>query len=228
MSRDPEHCRPEAYRLFAEQMPVIETTDGLMRAAVAISIHALDDVVPRRIDERLEQLAERVRSRVKRRQVDALMAHLHQVLFEEEGFAGNSADYYQPLNSYLPVVLETRRGIPITLSLVYKAVADRVGLRVEGINSPAHFLVRVRTNGGWTIVDPFYGGAVLNRDEAFQRIESVLGQPIPRSPKLLKPATHPQWLSRMLANLQNIFAVQGHRDDAAAMNELQSLLKPML
>jgi regulator of sirC expression with transglutaminase-like and TPR domain len=228
MSRGCVHCRPEAFQFFAEQLPAIETTDALMRAAIAISMHALDDVVPQRVDERFHGLAERVRSRVKHQQVDALLAHLHQVLFEEEGFGGNADDFYQPLNSYLPVVLETRRGIPISLSLVYKVVAERMGLRVEGINAPGHFLVRVRTNGGWSVVDPFFGGTALNSEEAFQRIERVLGQPIPRSPKFLKPATHPQWLSRMLANLQNIFAVQGHYDDSAAMNELQSLLKPML
>ena len=63
----------------------------------------------------------------------AVLAHLHEVLFDEEGFAGNVDDYYNVANSYLPVVLETRRGIPISLTLLYKLVAERLGLPVQGV-----------------------------------------------------------------------------------------------
>ena len=76
------------------------------------------------------------------------------VLFEEEGFAGNLERYYNALNSYLPVVLNARRGLPIVLGLIYKAVGESAGLLVEGINAPGHFLVRIETDSGidgaWT------------------------------------------------------------------------------
>ena len=85
-------------------------------------------------------------------------AELHEVLFEEWGFTGNAEDYYAPDNSYLPRVLQTRRGIPVTLSLIYKAVAQQVGLIVRDINTPVHFLAAVEVDRSWMIVDAFDSG----------------------------------------------------------------------
>ena len=221
---EPSLCRPEAFRFFKQQIPIIDTTPGLLNAAVAISMHALADVDPRQVDDELQELAHRVSSRVSSTQVQALLAHLHDVLFEEEGFCGNSDDYYDPANSYLPVVLQTGLGIPISLSLVYKVVGERIGLEIEGVNAPGHFVVRVMTNEGWMLVDPYLGGGVLTADEAFERMEEVTGRAVPRTSEYLAPATHSQWLSRMLVNLQHVFATTEQRADLAAMSELQSLL----
>ncbi len=228
MKSQPVVCRPEAFRLFAEQLPHLHTTDGLLRAAVAIAMHAMDDVDPDNVDDILLAYATRVRSRVSGRQIQAVLAHLHHVLFTEEGFTGNQENYYHPLNSYLPAVLESKRGIPVSLALVYKVVAERVGLHAEGLNAPGHFLVRVRGARDWMIVDPFYGGDLLNREEAFERIERVTGRSIPHTRHYLQPATHAQWLSRILANLQHVLAAQDRRNDLAAMNELQALLDESL
>ena len=224
MTNPPAACRLPAYHLFAEQLPIIETTAGLLNAAIAISMHALDDVEPLEIDEQLGNLAHRVSSRVHHRSTEAILAHLHDVLFDEEGFQGNSEDYYNPLNSYLSAILQSRRGIPISLSLIYKVVGERVGLEVEGVNAPGHFVCRVMTDQGWMIVDPYVGGGVLTAEEAFQRMEQGTGRAVPRTPEYLAPATHSQWLSRMLVNLQHVFAMQERRSDLAAMSELQSLL----
>src|SRR6185295_15988212 len=103
-------------------------------------------------------LADRVRARVHGRQVQARLAPLHDVLFEEEGFTGNTTSYYSPLNSYLPAVLESREGIPVTLSLVYKAVADQIDIPVVGLNTPYHFLVEVRGGSERMVIDPFLCG----------------------------------------------------------------------
>ena len=224
MSNSPGACRREAYQFFAEQLLIIETTTGLLNAAIAISMHALDDVEPAEIDEQLQDLAHRVSARVTSDSKAAMLAHLHDVLFEEEQFEGNSEDYYNPLNSYLSAVLELKRGIPITLSLIYKVVGERVGLEIEGVNAPGHFVSRVMTSEGWMIVDPYVGGGVLTAEEAFLRMEHVTGRPVPRTPEYLAPATHSQWLSRILVNLQHIFATNECRTDLAAMSELQSLL----
>jgi regulator of sirC expression with transglutaminase-like and TPR domain len=187
-------------------------------------MHARDDFETPRVERQLTDIAERISRRVRSRQIQAVLAHLHQVLFEEEGFYGNSKDYYNPLNSYLPAVLELRTGIPITLSLVYKAVAEQLGLRVEGVNAPGHFVLRVMTDEGWMIIDPYFGGGVLTEEEAFERMEQVTGRPVPRAGRYLSPASHSQWLSRMLTNLQHVFATRDRRHDLAAMSELQSLL----
>ncbi len=224
MKLEPMVCRPEAFHYFADQLPRIETTDGLLHAAIAVSMHALDDVRPQDVDDSLLALATQIRSRVRSKQVQAVLAHLHEVFFTDAGFTGDQANYYRPLNSYLPAVLESKRGIPVTLGLLYKVVAERVGLDVQGVNAPGHFLVRVRGQRDWMIVDPFFGGTLLSREEAFQRIERVTGKTIPHTRHYLQPATHVQWISRILTNLQHVLATEKRQHDLAAMNELQSLL----
>lgn len=221
---NPEHCRPAAFQLFAEQIPVLDTTEGLLNAAIAISMHGLDNVDPAGIDYQLQEMADQVLSRVKGTQTQALLAHLHHLLFDEHGFRGNAEDYYSADNSYLSRVLATRSGIPITLCLIYKIVAERVGFRVEGVNAPGHFLARVFSGNDTMIVDPFFLGSVLTESEAFTRVEEFTGRAVPRSDEYLAAASHAQWLSRMLVNLQHVFATQERRTDLAAMSELQSLL----
>lgn len=224
MINRPEVCRPAAFRLFEKQLRVVETTEGLLNAAIAVSMHSLDGIEPAALKRRLEKIARRVRNRVHSPQPQACLAHLHDVLFEEEGFHGNSKDYYDPRNSYLSTVLESRRGIPITLCLVYKVVAEQLGFQVEGVNAPGHFLVRVMTGSESMIIDPFVDGGLLTADEAFDRVEQVTGRTVPRNAQYLAPASHAQWLSRLLVNLQHIFASSERRADLVAMSELQSLL----
>ena len=220
----PHFCRPEAYWLFAESLPALETTQGLLQAALSVSLHALEDYPPARVEQRLEEMAERVTARARRNSAEARLAHLHHVLYVEEGFLGDRSRYYNPLNSYLPAVLESRRGIPITLALIYKAVAERVGLEVEGLNSPGHFLLRVRDSRGWLLIDPFHGGKALTEDEAYDLVDRTFGYAVGRTYSLSEPATHAQWIERILLNLQNNFSQQGFRNDHGAMTELQHLL----
>lgn len=221
---EPLYCRTEAYRWFVDQMPELNSTVGLLRAAIAVSLHALDDFNPNRVEETIDAMATRICARCRSDNPKARLAHLHHVLFEEERFVGNLDNFYFALNSYLPVVLNTKRGLPIILALLYKAVGERVGLQIEGVNSPAHFLARVQTGSGWLLVDPFYGGQALTTEEAFRRIEQVAGRKIHRDENYLAPATHAQWLQRILANLQALFAKDGRHDDLAAMTELQQVL----
>jgi regulator of sirC expression with transglutaminase-like and TPR domain len=224
----PMHCRPRAFDCFAAQLPHIETDDGLIAAAVAVSMHELDDADPIQTHRQLDDFAATVRSRVRTGRPQALLAHLHGLLFDEIGFAGNQQDYYNPRNSYLPCVLSTRRGIPITLTLLYKAVAGRLGLRVHGVNAPGHFLAGVEVEDaedGWMLVDPYFGGRAMSRAEAFDRIEAIVNRPVPRSVELLPVAGHRAWLLRMLNNLQNVFGYAGRKDDLAAMLELRRLLE---
>ena len=224
MEQPPHFCRPNAYEHFGRQLDSLETTASLVQAAVALSMHELEGINPDLIAERLDKLAARIGGRVHSGNQQALLAHLHDVLFVEEGFAGNTEQYYVAENSYLPVVLQTKRGLPIVLALIYKAVAEGVGLEVDGINSPAHFLVRVRSGDEWMFVDPFFHGQSLSQEEAFARLEQMSGREVPRDEQVLSPATHGQWLSRMLANLQAQFANEGRQDDLAAMTELQEAL----
>jgi regulator of sirC expression with transglutaminase-like and TPR domain len=230
----PAYCHPAAYAAFAAEMPRIRTASALFRAAFAIARHEHPAADVGQAEVTIAELAETVRRRVRTPSIEAKLAHLHDVLFDVVGFVGNAEDYYNPANSYLPEVLRTHRGLPITLALVYKSVAEGVGLVVRGINSPGHFLVGVQMPAGatpnraqsdrWMYVDPFYGGGMLDRDDVWQRVAEATGRDEPPSPEWLAPATHRQWLARMLNNLQAVFAHTGRERDLYAMQELQELL----
>lgn len=222
----PIYCRPEAYSLFADSLRALDSTEGLIRAALSISLHALDDVDPTEVLRRLDAMAMRVVKRARASSLEARIAHLHRVLFDEEGFQGHDDCYDSPLSSYLPVVLESGRGLPIAMSLVYKAVGERAGLEIDGLNTPGHFLVRVRDSRGWLIIDPYHGGKALTEDEAYALIDRVFQYPVPRTFSLTTPATHAEWIERMLRNLKHSFSGFGCTDDHGAMHELHSLLLP--
>jgi regulator of sirC expression with transglutaminase-like and TPR domain len=229
----PAYCRDIAFAAFAAQIPRVETTAGLFRAALAIARHEHPSADVEQAERTVAELAETVRRRVQSGNVEAKLAHLHDILFELVGFRGNVEDYYNPANSYLPEVLRTRRGLPITLTLIYKCVAERVELTVRGINAPGHFLAAVRSSDdteqaagrfSWMYVDPFYGGELLSRDDVCRRIAETTGIAAADPEQWLAPATHRQWLARMLNNLQAVFAHAGRERDLYAMQELQELL----
>src|SRR5690242_2055280 len=131
----PAYCHAAAYDAFALEIPGVDTTRGLFRAAFAISRHENPEVDVAEAERTITQLAETVRRRVRTHSTQARLAHLHDVLFDIVGFSGNVDDYYNPANSYLPQVLRTHRGLPITLVLIYKCVAEEIGLTACGINS---------------------------------------------------------------------------------------------
>ncbi len=159
-------------------------------------------------------------------QPQALLAHLHQVLFEEEGFIGNNDDYYNPLNSYLPAVLENKRGLPITLCLIYKLVADRLGLNTWGVGLPGHFLIGMDSGESLMLVDCFSTGRIITKDEAHEQLLAQFGEEIEWSDELLRPVSNRQWLTRMLQNLLNLFGTEDRYADVGAMLEMEMLLWP--
>src|SRR3972149_848979 len=90
---------------------------------------------------------------------------LNRYLFNELGFSGNARDYYDPRNSYLNQVLERRIGVPITLSILYMEIGQRLGLRLQGVSFPGHFLVKLRVTGGQLVIDPFCGGETQSESD---------------------------------------------------------------
>jgi regulator of sirC expression with transglutaminase-like and TPR domain len=224
MSGAGQYCRKAAYEFFARQLSTLEETDSLVRAAVAVSMHELPQVDPSAVEQTLDQLAAEISGRVKTGNPQAIVAQLHHVLFDERGLTGNTVDYYNRENSYLSCVLETRQGIPVTLSLIYKSIAQRLGLNSRGINVPAHFLAAIEVDESWMMVDPFHSGRLLTRDEVFDRLDSIAQTPVVRSDALLATATHSQWISRIVRNVELIFQRDGRADDVLAMRELLGLI----
>lgn len=219
-------CSPRAYKLLTEQLPSLSSLDSLVRASVAVAMHQMDHVNPVDVEASLQKYADTVRSRVRGRQTQALLAHLHEFLFDELGFIGNASDYYNTSNSYLPAVLETKRGLPISLSLVYTSVAQKLGLKAYGVALPGHFMVGLEVGNEKMLIDPFAGGKLVTTEEAHTRLKELFGPEVEWSDELLQPATHVHWLTRMLQNLLNVFSSTGHYADVAAMLELEMTLWP--
>jgi regulator of sirC expression with transglutaminase-like and TPR domain len=223
----PAFCRKNAFRAFSRELPAINTPDGLFRAAWAIAQHEHPDADVAAGEAVVANLIATVQGRVRSASVDAKLAHLHDVLFDLLDFRGNVDDYYSPSNSYLCDVLRTRRGLPITLTLLYRRVAQGIRLTVHGVNAPGHFLAEVemdRGKGGSIYVDPFFGGGLLHEDEVFARILQATGTQLHPTAEHLARAAPRQWLGRMLNNLQAVFASTGRERDVYAMQEMQGLL----
>ena len=228
MIQSPAYCRPAAFDLFARQLSHLEDTTGLFRAAFAISLHERPEAQLSEAETIVENLIDTVRKRVQSVSQQALLAHLHDVLFDVFGLRGNQESYYDPANSYLGDVLQTRMGIPISLVLVYKRIAEPLGLTVHGVNTPGHFLAEVELTGPAGVksmyVDPFFEGMVLDRHDMARRVVETTGKQLEPGTDVLARATPRIWLGRMLNNLQASFAAAGNERNVCAMEELRGLL----
>ncbi|HJV74064.1 MAG TPA: SirB1 family protein [Noviherbaspirillum sp.] len=133
---------------------------------------------------------------------------LNHFFYRELGFAGNVNNYYDPDNSYLHRVLSTRRGIPISLAVLYMELAQQIGLNVTGISFPGHFLMKLSVQSGDIVLDPF-NGASLTREELEERLEPYFEhQSYPGATPLsyyLHEAHPREILVRMLRNLKAVF-----------------------
>ncbi len=161
----------------------------LDRVALEVARLEFPNLTLDQITAPLDQLAAEVRSRM----LHGFRLAAQRRLFEELGFAGNEDDYYNPLNSCLNWVLDTRTGIPISLCVLYIEVARRLGVRVDGVSAPGHFLVRLEDDGETFYLDPFRGGII--RDDVESEVPATL----------LLPATPRVIAIRMLNNLRQIY-----------------------
>ncbi|HEX6006723.1 MAG TPA: tetratricopeptide repeat protein, partial [Burkholderiales bacterium] len=137
---------------------------------------------------------------------DALRA-LNRYMFEELGFHGATEDYYDPRNSFLNDVIARRTGIPITLAIVYMAIGRGIGLKLEGVSFPGHFLVRCPVHVGTAILDPYHRGISLGIPDLQKRLAPMQGKaPTPAEvAALLAPANAREILARLLRNLRGIY-----------------------
>jgi regulator of sirC expression with transglutaminase-like and TPR domain len=187
------------------------------------------DPVPTR--EALDALGEQARERLALLPATAHDADrlrtLSRFLYQTVGFRGNDDQYYDPQNSYLNEVVRRRLGIPITLGIVYMAVAKRAGVEMYGVGMPGHFVVARRTPDDeiW-YVDPFTAGKVLDRDGCFLTVEERLGESGVLDDEHLRPATATEIAVRVLRNLK---ACHVMRDDWKASLPVQrriALMEP--
>jgi regulator of sirC expression with transglutaminase-like and TPR domain len=186
----------------------------LARACLLIAEDAYPGLDVEGYVNEVARLALRLRTRLSRTAgAEEKVVELNQFLFDELGYTGNAEEYYDPRNSYLNEVIDRRTGIPITLSVLYMELGRKIGLPLEGVSFPGHFLVRVRMRGGMLVLDPFAGGEPQTEDELRARLERVIprdvtgGVPVRDLPleQFLEPATKRQILARLLRNLKGIY-----------------------
>lgn len=153
-------------------------------------------------------------------QAAALRGHLHGAL----GFTGDTDDYHHPHNSLLHHVLRRRRGMPITLSIVYLAIARRLRAPAFGVGLPGHFVAAVGPVGRAVVIDPFDAGRVVGDADLAALVERTTGGRATFSPRMVRPAPLSAIVRRLLDNLTRDRAARGDVDGALRTLELQQLL----
>ncbi len=227
----PSFSTPSALEYFDalvaddEQFPLLE-------AAIAIAQDETPGLDVESVLADVDTLALRLKNRLA---PDASALHklrtLNRYFFEELGFAGNVNDYHDPANSYVPDVLARRRGIPITLALLYMEIAGHVGLRAEGVSFPGHFLVKLRMPQGEVVIDPFTGQS-LSRSELEERLDLVRQASAMREAfdvplgLFLQAAGPRDIIGRMLRNLQQIHQGRGDAPRLLSVLDRQVVLEP--
>ena len=174
------------------------------------------------------QILEAMADEVKERLPDTLyplkvIQTLNQYLFTDLGFRGNTADYYDPRNSFLNEVIDRRTGIPITLSIVYLEIAKRLNFPLVGIGMPGHFLIRPDFEGAGIFVDAFDQGEVIFTEDCEERLRQVYQQPVKLEPEFLEPVSNRHILARMLTNLKFIYI--NRQEFARALRAIDLILQ---
>ena len=199
---------------FAELLGREDGRIDLARGCLMIAQDAYPQLDVERYLGEIERMALRLRGRLPQDLGgEERVVALNQFLFEDLGYWGNTGDYYDPRNSYLNEVIDRKTGIPLTLSILYMEVGRRIGLPLQGVSFPGHFLVRLRLRGGMLVLDPFAGGAPQSESELRQRLQRVIPEgvadnvPVAELPldQFLEPASNRQILARMLRNLKGIY-----------------------
>jgi regulator of sirC expression with transglutaminase-like and TPR domain len=218
----------DLYQDFRQAVDRSEDKIDLGRAALTIAISDYSELDVAGYLSRIDELAARVRARLGTDpDVHSCVAALNRVLFQEYGFRGNRENYYDPRNSFLNEVLDRKTGIPISLSVVYMEVAQRIGLRLQGVGFPGHFLTKYRGNGEEIVIDPFNAGEIRSRESLENMLYKLYGEKIPFHADFLAPLTTKQILRRMLTNLKMIYLRDNQPMKALSAMERLVILDPV-
>jgi regulator of sirC expression with transglutaminase-like and TPR domain len=205
---------PDRLAPFRALMAQDDARIELARACLMIARDAYPEVDVANYLEEIERYGLRLRARLSQHgDAEKKLIALNEFLFGELGFEGNVDAFYDPRNSYLNEVIDRRIGIPISLAILYVEVGRRIGLPLEGVSFPGHFLVRLRLRDALLVLDPFAGGAPQSEDQLRVRLARVVppaatgGIAVEELPleQFLEPASHRQILARVLRNLKGIY-----------------------
>jgi regulator of sirC expression with transglutaminase-like and TPR domain len=193
----------------------------LLEAATAIAQDDFPSLSIEQTIDQVDQLKLKLRSRSSRHSdIIARLRTLNTFFYDQMGFAGNVNNYDDPHNSFIHFVLSTRKGIPITLAVLWLELAREIGLNASGVSFPGHFLMKVELSSpqdGQVVIDPFTG-ASLSKEDIAERLlpwlmptqESYSAHSVSDETlaQYLEPANSRQMLNRMLRNLAEIYRRQ--------------------
>jgi regulator of sirC expression with transglutaminase-like and TPR domain len=216
-----------ARQRFYQETHQADSQINLERAALYLAQEEYSSLDVEEYLNALDTMAEEIRERLPREAYPLrVIQAINRYLYNDLGFRGNTEDYYDPRNSFLNDVLDRRTGIPITLSLVYLAIAQRIDFPMVGIGMPGHFLIRPLVDEMEVFVDPFNRGEVMFPEDCQNRLSQVFGQPVELRPGFLQPVNSQQFLVRMLTNLKAVYIHRGNLPKAVAAVERILLLVP--
>lgn len=202
-------------------------TDRLAEYALHLSrILAYPDLdVSAKLSE-LDSMGEELKQSIKKLlplRPTQLIEKINNYLFKDKGFKANIQDYYNPMNSYLNIVLQHKSGIPITLSIIYIRIAYALNFKLYPVNFPAHFLVKhiLEDDNAEIIIDPFNSGRIMD-DYALKELldQSYPRQNVPLTRAFVEKATPTQVLIRMLNNVKGSYYDAQDIDKAEIANEM--------
>ena len=223
------HCvETAAARQIFERMALTRFEEmALDEAALLVAQEEYRELDPASVTRHLDGFADNARQRIDRETSPYGIANaLSDYLFEEQRFRGNDEDYYSPRNSFLNDVIERRLGIPITLSLIYIEVARRIGVVVQGVGMPGHFIVRLESGEDRILIDPFRRGMILSDDDCVTLMVNSGAPADGFDPSSAAPASTPDIVYRMLNNLKQIYLSAHDYPRALAAVERLLLLQP--
>jgi len=215
------------YKEFRQAVDRGEAKIDLGRAALAIAATDYPDLDIDIYLARIDQLAADAQARLgSETDVHRTLAVLNDVLFQEHGFRGNHENYFDPRNSFLNEVLDRRTGIPISLSVLYMEVAQKIGLPLQGVGFPGHFLVKYKGVNEEIVIDPFNQGEIRSRKNLEKMLDRLYGGKISFDPEFLAATTKKQILRRMLNNLEVIYLRQDDLTKGLSVVEHLLVLDP--
>jgi regulator of sirC expression with transglutaminase-like and TPR domain len=206
MTKHPAGNPPPCRFVFARVVNRPEAAIDLAEASLLIAKEEYPRLEVAQYLSHLEAMASEVRARAGGAEdPHRLISGLSEYLFREQGFHGNTDDYYDPRNSFLNDVLDRRTGIPITLSTVYIEVGRRLGVRLHGVGMPGHFLVKYVAPEEELVIDPFNGGAILSPVDCQHLLDRIYAGKLAFDQRFLATLGTRQILIRMLNNLKAIY-----------------------
>jgi regulator of sirC expression with transglutaminase-like and TPR domain len=213
---------------FLAEVSQVDEEINLALAAIMVAKEEYPQLPEERYLGRLDLLAEGTRDRLDDENADlVVLQELLNSLYNRHGFRGNRQAYYDPRNSFLNDVLDRGLGIPLTLGIVVLEVGWRLGLPLEGVSFPGHFLVRFKGEAIDLLIDPYDGGAVRFEDEAQELLDRVYGGMVRVSDSFLKVATKREMLVRLLMNMKSLYLNVGDHRRALAAVERVLLVRPI-